>query len=343
LAPVHANLGFTLYIKDRLNEAIDHYQQALRIDPKLVPAHTNLGVALADQGRLDKAIEHYRKALRLDPTYALTHYNLANALRVKGRTNEATEHYRQALRIDPKHAEAHTNLGLVLATRGRMEEATGHFLQALRLDPKLAQALVGLGKVLLAQGRFHEARAVTRRLLGLLPQDHPWRADATQRFRRCEQLLALEGRLPAVLLEGKGKPADVAEYLQFAELCRLKKQYAAAARLSADALAEKPQLADDLKAAHRYDAACAAARAAAGQGADAATLDGKERARWRQQALDWLRADLAAWAGQAGGDTPEDRSTIIRTLTHWGKDPDLAGVRDPNELDNLPKDEREAW
>jgi len=146
-----------------------------------------------------------------------------------------------------------------------------------------------------------------------------------------------------VLLEGKGKPADGAECLQFAELCVLKKQYAAAARLFTDAFAEKPQLADDVKAGRRYNAARVAARAAAGQGADAATLDVKHRARWRQQALDWLRADLAAWTRQAGGNTPKDRSTIIRTLTHWGEDPSLAGVRDPNEMGNLPEDEREAW
>jgi serine/threonine-protein kinase len=169
------------------------------------------------------------------------------------------------------------------------------------------------------------------------------RAAATQRFQRCEQLLALEGRLPAVLLEGQDKPADGAEYLQLAELCALKKQYAAAARLFADAFTAKAQLADDVKASRRYNAACAAARAAAGEGTDTATRDDRERARWRQQALDWLRADLATWTRQAGGDTPEDRSTIMRTLTHWGKDPDLAGVRDPNALGNLPEDERQAW
>src|SRR5262249_11884539 len=154
---------------------------------------------------------------------------------------------------------------------------------------------------------------------------------------------ALEGRLAAVLLQGKVKPADVAEYLQFAELCRLKKQYAAAARLSAAALAANPQSADDMKAGHCCNAACAAARAAEAQCTDAATLADKERADWRRQALDWLRADLAAWMRQAGGDKPEDRNTILRKLTQWEKEPDLAGVRDPGALGNLPEDERAAW
>jgi serine/threonine-protein kinase len=376
-AQAHSNLGAALQAKGRLEEAIEHYEQALRLDPKLVQAHTNLGNALGAKGRTDKAIEHYQKALalgptdvlarynlahalyargqpdeaiehyeqalRLDPKLAPAHYNLANALYAKGRLEEAIEHYEQALRLDPAYAQAHTNLGAALQAKGRLEEAIDHFQQALRLDPKLTPAHENLGKALLGQGRFREARDVTRRYLDLFPQDHPSHAAVTQRLQRCEQLLALEGRLPAVLLEGKNKPADAAEYLQLAELCSLKKQYAAAARLSADAFAAKPQLADDLKTSRRYNAACAAARAAAGQGTDAATLDDKERARWRQQALDWLRADLTTWSQQAEGDVPEARSTIIRTLTHWGKDLDLARVRDPDELGKLEKDEREAW
>jgi tetratricopeptide (TPR) repeat protein len=339
----HTNLGVALAAKGRTDEAIEHYQKALALDPKLVQAHTNLGNALHAKGRLDEAISHYEQALRIDPTYALAHYNLANVLKDKGRPDKIIEHYEQALRFDPKYAPAHTNLGVALAAKGRTEEAIEHYEQALRIDPKLVQAHENLGKALLAQGRFHEARAATRRCLDLLPQDHPWRPDATQRLQRCEQLLALEGRLPAVLLDGKDKPADAAERLQFAELCLRKKQYAAAARLYAEAFAAKPQLADDPRTSRRYNAACAAARAAAGQGADATALDDTERARWRQQALSWLRADLTTWSRQAEGDTPEDRSTIIRTLTHWEKDLDLASVRDPDELGKLPEDEREAW
>jgi len=46
-------------------------------------------------------------------------------------------------------------------------------------------------------------------------------------------------------------------------------------------------------------AARAAALAAARKGEDAAKLDTKEQARLRQQALDWLRADLALHTKQA--------------------------------------------
>jgi tetratricopeptide (TPR) repeat protein len=70
---------------------------------------------------------------------------------------------------------------------------------------------------------------------------------------------------------------------------------AAAARFAAEAFAARPKLADDLRFPNRRNAACSAALAGCGQGQDAAKLDDAERARLRRQALDWLRADLAAW------------------------------------------------
>src|SRR6516162_8684796 len=81
--------------------------------------------------------------------------------------------------------------------------------------------------------------------------------------------------------------ADTTERLGLAKLCqmRCKKRYAAAVRFFRDAFAEKPKLADDLNAGHRYNAACAAALAGCGQGQDSDKLDPKERALVRAQAL----------------------------------------------------------
>jgi len=63
----------------------------------------------------------------------------------------------------------------------------------------------------------------------------------------------------------------------------------------------------------------------------------------RQQALDWLRADLIAWTKVLESAKPEARATVRQTLQHWQKDPDLAGLRDQAALDKLPAAERDAW
>ena len=54
-------------MQGRVDEAIPHLQEALRLDPSHAEAHSNLGVALARRGRVVEAIDHYREALRLDP------------------------------------------------------------------------------------------------------------------------------------------------------------------------------------------------------------------------------------------------------------------------------------
>jgi hypothetical protein len=123
---------------------------------------------------------------------------------------------------------------------------------------------------------------------------------------------------------------------------RDRENYAAASHFSAEAFADDAKLADDMESWNRYHAACAAALAGCGQGNDADKLNDKERARLRQQAVAWLRADLAHWTKQAADDKAGDRELVQKTLKHWKDDSDLAGVRDKGALANLPGEEREA-
>jgi tetratricopeptide (TPR) repeat protein len=51
-------------------------------------------------------VEHYEQALRLQPDSAVTHANLGDALAQLGRTAEARDHYEAALRIEPNFADA---------------------------------------------------------------------------------------------------------------------------------------------------------------------------------------------------------------------------------------------
>ena len=55
------------------------YEQALRIRPGQADAHNSLGIASAMQGDLDAAIQHFTEALRLDPNHEKAKKNLAYA------------------------------------------------------------------------------------------------------------------------------------------------------------------------------------------------------------------------------------------------------------------------
>ena len=152
------NLGFALEKQDRTDEAIKYYLEALRIKPDFAKAHYNLGVALNKQGRTDEAIKHFLEALRIKPDFAEAHYDLGFALDMQGRTEEAIEQYVQTLGIKPDFVEAHYNLGChTLNSEGRTDEAISHFLEALRIKPDFAEAHYNLGFALEKQGRTEEA------------------------------------------------------------------------------------------------------------------------------------------------------------------------------------------
>jgi tetratricopeptide (TPR) repeat protein len=139
-AEVHNNLGNALAARGDLEEAIGHYYEALRIKPDFASAHNNLGSVLARMGKVDEAVKHYQEALRIKPDYAGAHYNLGNVLAGRGNVDEAISHYNATLQIWPDWAGAHNNLGLALEKRGRLEEAISHYKEALRIRPDYAKA-----------------------------------------------------------------------------------------------------------------------------------------------------------------------------------------------------------
>jgi Flp pilus assembly protein TadD len=375
---VHYNLGIALYRQGRYKEAEAEFRQALRLRPDYPEAHLNLGIALNDLSRYKEAEAECRQALRLRPDYPEAHLNLGNALNDQGRYKEAEAECREALRLRPDFPEARRNLAFTLLGQRRYKEAEAECREALRLQPHYPDGHLNLGSALYDQGRYKEAEAEFRAVLRLKPdfplahlnlglalreqgrfpealqslrrghvlgrKSNGWRSPSADWVRQCERLVELDRKLPAIL-KGQAQPASPAERLDLANLCQLpsKRLYAAAARLAADAFTADPKLAEDMQARPRYNAACAAALAAAGQGEDAGKLDPRERSALREQALGWLRAALDVQHKSLANAKPPQRQAILQTLRHWYQDTDLAGVRDPKALAALPAAERAAW
>jgi tetratricopeptide (TPR) repeat protein len=156
-ARAHNNLAAALGQAGSVEEAIRHYEQALRIKPDYAEAHNNLGVALGGLGKFEDAIGHFEHALHVAPDYAEAHYNLGLALEQTGKVQEAIEQYTQALRIKPDIAKAHYHLGIALERAGEVREAIEQYKQALQLKPDYAEAHNNLGLALLHAGKTAEA------------------------------------------------------------------------------------------------------------------------------------------------------------------------------------------
>jgi tetratricopeptide (TPR) repeat protein len=336
----HNNLGAALQNKGQMDEAIAEYQGALRLNKDYPEAHDNLGVALQRKGRLDEAIAEYQEALRLKKDYPAAHNNLGLALKAKGQLNEAIAEFRQALRLNKDDPIAHNNLGQALHENGRLDEAIAEYREAIRLKRDYSVAHNNLGKALAVNGQLDEAITEFRDAVRL-KNDYP---EAHENLSKALQIKGALEKLPRIL-KGDARPTDAAECLALAGLCQEPYQqlYAASVRFYREVFVTQPNLAANLGAGHRYNAACAAALAGCGQGKDATDLGAKERTRLRLQALDWLRADLGAWRTVLEKGPEQARPAVATQMQHWQQDSDFAGVRGTDALGRLPQAEAADW
>ncbi len=257
------------------------------------------------------------------------------------RPDEAIVEFHRAIAIDTKDINAHVNLGNALMALGRWGEAAAEYRTATDLDPRDARAYGALGEARLRSEQFATAGDAFRRCLKLLPDKDPKRPMTAGQAELSDRLLALDSKLPGIL-RGDAPPASIMERLTLADFCHgHHKRYVLAVSLYAGVFRDQPRLAEDWRTGNRYRAACAAALAGCGQGADARQLPDKVTLALRQQALRGCCADLASWAAHPDG------AGARQAMQHWQQNTELTNVRDPDGLAKLPKAERverrELW
>ncbi len=158
-ATVWNNLGGSLAATGKLEEAIDAFQNALKLDPSMGDAHENLALALARKGRQQESLIHLGDAARLEPENARVHNIYAVMLGAAGRTDEAMQEFQRALRLAPDSAATHANLANLLAKQHARDEAIAQYSEALRLNPAFVEAHYNIASLLREEGRTEDAIA----------------------------------------------------------------------------------------------------------------------------------------------------------------------------------------
>jgi tetratricopeptide (TPR) repeat protein len=343
-APLDGRSVSLLLVLGRLLEvqgadAVGFLRGVQRAHPGDFWVNFTLAEALGDRRDPD-SIGFFRAALAARPSALSVYVNLGKALSEQGRVDEAMEYWRYVARLVPDATFAHYNLAINHLRRREFAQAVLHGRQAVAIDSEYGAAHAALAEGLFHQGQFAEGAAECDRALALLPKDSPNRGRATFTQARSRRMLALAPRVAAVV-QGTDRPADAREAIGFAEYFALTKQFVAAARMYTDAFVRDPALADSPDWSYRYDAACAAVRAASSAG-DAAQIDGPDRASLRARAFAWLRAECDARAVRYRQSSPAGQLAAARELRQWLVDDNLAGVRDET-LMALPEDEQRSW
>jgi protein O-mannosyl-transferase len=163
------NLGMALERMGKIDEAIEQYTAALRLNPDYKQAHNNLGLALSKLGRGEEAIEHYHEALRIDPRYGAVYNNLGNILASQDRADDAIRYFTEGLRLDPKNSTVHYNMANLLMKIGDSKGAIRHFSEAIKIAPDYVEPHINLGVVLATEGKIHQAIFHLREALRLKP------------------------------------------------------------------------------------------------------------------------------------------------------------------------------
>jgi serine/threonine protein kinase/tetratricopeptide (TPR) repeat protein len=235
---------------------------------------------------------------------------------------------RKAQQQHPDDFWINQDLGYCLTFRtrpARPDDAIRFYTAAVALRPNSPGVLLNLSSALIHIRKWDEAIAVCGRAIQFKPD--------------YEAVYVNRGDAYAGLKQWNKAVSDYNEAIRLDP----KDANLAAARFYTEAFAADPKLADTLRLAYRYNAACAAAQAGCRQGEDARTLDDKERAHLRGQALNWLRADLESWLKHLAKEPDKGRALIQRTMHHWQQDVDFAGVRGAEALARLPEPERRPW
>ena len=154
-----------------IEKAAKLFSESLILDPRMGDAWLNWARMLEGKQKTNEAIVVYSDALRSLPNSANIHYRLGVARKTLGGADMALKSFEQAVQIDVNFAEAHFQIGVCYVGKGLFEKAVEHFQKAVMAKPELTQARFNLGAGLLKLGRYKDAVPHFEKLVVQQPQD----------------------------------------------------------------------------------------------------------------------------------------------------------------------------
>ncbi|HAD11049.1 MAG TPA: hypothetical protein DCF33_01290 [Saprospirales bacterium] len=122
--------------------ALEAFEKA--IQAKADPEHYfRKGNSLAPLGRMNEAIEAYNAALRLNPNYADAINNTGNAYASMGKFPEALAAFDKAIQLKPDAPNYRCNRGMAKNASGDRAGACADWQQAAQVGYATAQTLLG--------------------------------------------------------------------------------------------------------------------------------------------------------------------------------------------------------
>jgi superkiller protein 3 len=204
-ADAHFALGFFCESENRLEEALGHLREGLKIT-EWQPAQTMLGEVLRRLGDTQGAEKAFERALELDGDDDEAMYGLALVWRYTD-AGKATNLLRKAIKLNPSNARSHAELGHMLLQQGDFAQAEATLRTAVALDGQDAWAHDYLGHALTFLQRYDEAEEAFRAAVTL------WPAQALFHCNLGDALLRQDRFVEAEVAYQQALQIDVSYYL----------------------------------------------------------------------------------------------------------------------------------
>ena len=166
------NLGNLNVALDRPEEAIRHYQAAIKIDGLFYPAKVNLAMLHNRRGKRDEAEVLFREVIADYPEMYEIAYSLGLLLAEMKKYDQALVYLEKAAKGMSERADTHYNLGLLLQYLKREAAAEAALIKALELRPDSMEYLYSLANHYLKHRQPQKAKVMAERMVARYP-DHP--------------------------------------------------------------------------------------------------------------------------------------------------------------------------
>jgi tetratricopeptide (TPR) repeat protein len=112
-APSHVKMGLLFVRNNLMQDAIDQFNKAIKINPKEINAYNNLGLSYIKMKDYSVAVKVLENALKIEDSYADVHHNLGLAYYYEKQHYKGLDHIQKGLRINPDYSVARFNQAIL--------------------------------------------------------------------------------------------------------------------------------------------------------------------------------------------------------------------------------------
>jgi cytochrome c-type biogenesis protein CcmH/NrfG len=162
-------IGDLHHILGNMPEAIHFFERAHQIRSNDLETLCELGELLAKSNRFSEAVQRYEQVLRINPDYANGYLGLAMTNYLKGDDAASDAAFDQVLRLRPDSADAFSQYAHMLFARLEFQKAADCYTRSLAIEPGDTTVMSYFGRMRALERKSKEAGELIERALTIDP------------------------------------------------------------------------------------------------------------------------------------------------------------------------------